>query len=438
MNTYIQIFRSELTHLTRSPFKVIALSLFVFALIYGCQNGLALFKKQTKEIDTIKSKNEDLVRKMILQYEAIGNGTQEKPRRDPTIPYWAIYNTPSHAFKYPSSMMVFSLGQSEQYGYYKRVTNWSSRFDSDLAEEIANPERLAIGTLDFNFVFSYLCPILIIILLFNIGGLERDLKFENLIYLQSVSKGYWLLLRFLFYFIVIAITLFILLLSYALVADVFLNDSFNFIGLSSSIILYLLFWFTIFYVINYYGKGSSDNAIKMISFWLALCIVIPGVVHQVTSIIYPLNYMTDYLDVSREQRGKIFDLSSDSLEVELVDEFPWLKNTLYAADSTINSGIVNRSVSGLVNILNKNVALKIENSNEEKNQFIRKFSLFNPVTSFQNHINSLAGTDYYAYLHFRNYIQSIIDIKIRLILEDTWNKVPVNKDRYIEYVSKFQ
>tara|TARA_X000000950_G_scaffold277389_1_gene366711 strand:+ start:5298 stop:6614 length:1317 start_codon:yes stop_codon:yes gene_type:complete len=438
MNTYIQIFRSELTHLTRSPFKVIALSLFVFALIYGCQNGLALFKKQTKEIDTIKSKNEDLVRKMILQYEEIGNGTQGKPRRDPTIPYWAIYNTPSHAFKYPSSMMVFSLGQSEQYGYYKRVTNWSSRFDSDLAEEIANPERLAIGTLDFNFVFSYLCPILIIILLFNIGGLERDLKFENLIYLQSVSKGYWLLLRFLFYFIVIAITLFILLLSYALVADVFLNDSFNFIGLSSSIILYLLFWFTIFYVINYYGKGSSDNAIKMISFWLALCIVIPGVVHQVTSIIYPLNYMTDYLDVSREQRGKIFDLSSDSLEVELVDEFPWLKNTLYAADSTINSGIVNRSVSGLVNILNKNVALKIENSNEEKNQFIRKFSLFNPVTSFQNHINSLAGTDYYAYLHFRNYIQSIIDIKIRLILEDTWNKVPVNKDRYIEYVSKFQ
>ena len=51
-------------------------------------------------------------------------------------------------------------------------------------------------------------------------------------------------------------------------------------------------------------EGSSDNAIKMISLWLALCIVIPGIVHQVTAIIYPVNYMTDYLDVSREQRGK--------------------------------------------------------------------------------------------------------------------------------------
>ena len=42
-------------------------------------------------------------------------------------------------------MMVFSLGQSEQYGYYKRVTNWSSVYDSDLAEETVKPER-AIGT----------------------------------------------------------------------------------------------------------------------------------------------------------------------------------------------------------------------------------------------------------------------------------------------------
>ena len=54
---------------------------------------------------------------------------------------------------------ICPLGQSEQYGYYKRVTNWSTTYDSDLAEEIANPERLAIVSLDFNFVFTYLSPI---------------------------------------------------------------------------------------------------------------------------------------------------------------------------------------------------------------------------------------------------------------------------------------
>ena len=171
--------------------------------------------------------------------------------------------------------------------------------------------------------------------------------------------------------------------SYSFAVGVFEMAPSIFFGFLFTIVLYLLFWFIIFYFINYYGKGSSDYAIKMISVWLALCIVIPGIVHQVTSIVYPLNYMTDYLDVSREQRNKIFDLSSDSLELKLLDEFPWLNNTLYATDTTLNNGIVNRSVSGLVNVLNKNVSLKIENSNEDKNNFIKKLNPLNLLLLFR-------------------------------------------------------
>ena len=166
MKKYIEIALIEISHLTRSPFKVISILFYMIAVIYGCQNGYNLFKKHNKEIMSIKSDYEESIEKMLVKYEEIENGALNKSRRDPTTPYWAIWNTPSYAFKYPSSMMVFSLGQSEQYGYYKRVTNWSSTFDNDLAEEIANPERLAMGTLDFNFVLIYLTPILLIILLF--------------------------------------------------------------------------------------------------------------------------------------------------------------------------------------------------------------------------------------------------------------------------------
>ena len=438
MNIFIQIFRSEFLHLIRSPFKIITLLLFLFAIIYGCQNGYALFEKQNKEIIAIKDKNEESISKMILQYDAIKDGTQEKLRRDPTIPYWAIWNVPSYAFKYPSSMMVFSLGQSEQYGYYKRVSNWSSIFDSDLAQEIANPERLAVGTLDFNFVFIYLSPILIIIMLFNIGGLEKDLGFDHLVYLQSISKGQWMFTRFLFYFILVIFLLLVLLFYYALVAGVFKNETSNFIGLLFTIIFYVFLWFTTFYFINYYGRGSSDHAMKMISIWLAMCIIIPGIIHQITSLKYPTNYMIDYLDVNREHSNDIFESSADTLRIILLNAFPTLEKTLFATDTTINKSIINRSVSALVNILNKNVAFKIERSNEEKNQFIKRFNRINPVTAFQNQLNALTDTDYYAYLRYRRYIQSIIDNKIELIIEDTWNKVNVNKEKYIEYVEKFK
>ena len=147
--------------------------------------------------------------------------------------------------------------------------------------------------------------------------------------------------------------------------------------------------------------------------------------------------MTDYLDVSRDQSNEIFALPSDTLQMKLLDEFPTLENTLYASDTIMDKSIIDRSVSGLVNTLNKNIATTIENSNEEKNKFIENFYIINPVIAFQNQINILTKTDYHAYQRYRNYIQSIIDKKIELILEDTWNKVVVNKDRYINYVEAF-
>ena len=228
------------------------------------------------------------------------------------------------------------------------------------------------------------------------------------------------------------------MLCYAFISGVFKNETSSFIILMLTAILYILFWFTVFYFVSYYGKGSSDQAMKMISIWLALCIIIPGIVHQLTSIKHPTNYMTDYLDVNRDQIDDIFELSTDTLQMKLLNEFPNLEKTLSASDTSINKSIINRSLSGLVNILNKNVANKIEKSSEEKNNFIKNFDLINPVTAFQNQINSLTGTDYYAYLRYREDIQSKIDKKISLILEDTWNKVNVDKIKYMEYVENFK
>ena len=437
MKKYIEIALIEISHLTRSPFKIISILFYMIAVIYGCQNGYNLFKKHNNEIMSIKADYEESIEKMLVKYEEIENGTLNKSRRDPTTPYWAIWNTPSYAFKYPSSMMVFSLGQSEQYGYYKKVTNWSSTFDNDLAEEIANPERLAMGTLDFNFVLIYLTPILLIILLFNIGGLEKDLNFDNLIYVNNISKKNWLLSRFSFYFVLLNIILFLLLIPYGLLAAVFQNEAISFLKLSLLILIYNLIWFLIFYLINYWGKNSPDHAIKMISTWLVFCIIIPGAFHQVASLKYSTNYMTDYLDVSRDQRYGIFDLPADTIQSKLLKIFPKLQNTIYAADTSLNKSIVDKSISGLVNVLNKEVVKKIEKSNDDKNQFVKSYFILNPVVYFQNKINSFTKTDYYAYRSYRKYIQSIIDKKIDLILVDTWNNVNVNKGKYNQYVKIF-
>ena len=438
MKSYIIVTQTELIHLLRSPLKTTSILLFVIAIIFGSHNGYQLFKTHNKQIISISSNNTNSIEDMLLTFEGIENGTLEKPRRDPTIPYWAIWNVPSHAFKHPSPMMTFSLGQSEQYGYYKRVTNWSTTYDSDLAEEIANPERLAIGTLDFNFVFTYLSPILLIILLFNIGGLEKDLKFDNLIYSSKISKEGWILARFLFYYFFVIALIFILTIPYALLAGVFENHTVKYLNFLLLVLLYMILWFIIFYFINLTGKGSSDQAIKMISIWMVLCIIIPGTIHQITSLKYPTNYMTDHLDVSRELSNNIFNLPVEDLKKGLLEEYPFLQNTQYASDTSMNIATINRSVSGLINSLNKNVSIAIEFSSKKKNKFIKSFSKLNPVTTFQNKINAIAETDFYAYKDYRTRIQDMIDKKIELILEDTWNNVTVDKNRYTEYIKNFE
>ena len=438
MIKYMHIIRSEYLHLIRSPFKIVSLSLFILALLYSCQNGYQLYKKHNMEIERIISQNEKNNDKMLAQYEDIVNGDLKKLRRDPTTPYWAIWNTPSYAFKYPSTMMVFSLGQAEQYGYYKKVTNWSTTFDSDTAEEIANPERLAIGTLDFNFVLIYLLPILIIILLFNVGGLEKDLNFEKLIFLNNLTKPTWLFIRFLFYFIMINIFLFIPMFIIALTTGIFQNEASDFLNLLFTTSLFIFFWFIIFYFINFYGKNSSEQALKMISTWLLFSIIIPGSIHQISSIKYPINYMVQYIDVDRDKSNDIFELPTDTLKAQLFNAYPFLRKTFFGNDTNINKSVINRSISGLVNIESKKISSGIEDSSEEKNKFIKRLYYINPILAFHNRINSIARNDYYSYVNHRKYIQSIIDKKIELILKDTWNNITVDKEIYAKYVRTFK
>ena len=438
MSKYLNISRFEYFHLANAPYKIISILLYAISIFYGCQTGYDLFKKHNIEIKSIENKNLDFENKMLVQYDELEQGLIEKPRRDPTVPYWAIWNTPSYALKNPSAMIVFSTGQAEQYGYYKKVTNWSTIFDNDLAEEIANPERLALGTLDFGFVLLFLTPILLIILLFNIGGLEKDNGFDRLIYLNDISKKAWLTARFSYYFLVVFILICFLLIPYVVLSGALTNDLKSFFTLLALIFLYVFLWTSIFYLFNYWGKGSVDQAIKMISAWVVLSIIMPGLFHQITSIKFSTNYMVDYLDVARDQRYEIFDMSADTLQKELLGSFPILRNSIYAQDTIIDKGIVNRSISGLVNILNKRAAAKIEKESELKNNYVESTLILNPVMYFQNKINEISKTDYYSYRRYRENIQNTIDKKIEFILRDTWNKEKVDKERYIEYLQEFK
>ena len=318
--------------------------------IFSIYNGFEIMHKQINTITEIKDKQELEFNKIIEWFEN-EKGPDDKPWVDIEDPYWSIRYTPSYVVKMPSVLFPLGIGQSEQFGFYKKVNRWSSSFDTDMVEEISNYERLINGNIDFSFLIIFLLPILLIILTYNINGLEKDLNFNKLISIQNKRKNSWIFSRLLFYLFLLIFSVDILILGV-----VFFNEAFSIIASILKIVvlsnLYIISCSFIFYFINKHAISSSSVAFKMISIWLLFCVIIPGSVHQYVSMKYPANYMTDFLDVNRKQTYEVFKLDNIDLYDFLIEIHPELVETNKSDEETLDNQLIRRSVSSIINQMN--------------------------------------------------------------------------------------
>jgi len=432
----LNIFFFEWKHFSRSPFKLIALLLFVVAAVYGLHNGASLYQAQTAEIAQIREKAETDRQQYLDYYDEGKAGPEDRPWIDITIPFWAIWYNGVYHFKTPSPAMVYSIGQAEQYGFYKRVTFWASPYDSDMTQEIANPERLQTGTLDFAFTLIFLLPLLLLILLYNLQSAEAEQGFLPLIEVQATSRNSWLLSRVAFYVVLLVMVLLVLLLYGAMLTPVFASAGSAFGQMILYSMIYLLFWSLIYYLLLRGGTSIMGNTLKMATVWLALAFLIPGVVHQWISLKRPTNLMTEFIDAKRDDQDKLFQQPDSVLRAQLFALFPEIADSPVVMDSTQRAQAMNSSASALANELKKASIRQIEADNRAKNQFVRSAFWFNPIAFFQNQLNLVSGTHYDNYQTYRDEIQALIDKQIRTMVLDTWDSVAVDKNQYLAYHKK--
>jgi len=427
----LTLFLYEWKHFTRNPFKIVAVLLFIIAGIYGLQNGYSLYENQTTELEKLQEKVETEKQEYLTQYIEGQLTDENRPWIDMSTPFWAIWNTPTYHFKTPSPAMIFSIGQAEQYGFYKRVTFWASPYDADMAEEIANPERLQTGTLDFAFVLLFLTPLLLLILLYNIRSAEAEQGFLPLIEVQAVSKNSWLLARILFYVLLVSLVIVGLLVYGAMLTNVFESAGQAFGQMLLYTFFFLSFWSLIFFFILKNGKSILGNTLQMVGVWLLFAFVVPAVVHQSVSIAKPANLMTDFIEV-RDKQQDLY--ANDSLfEQNLLGLFPEIVKSPVYQDSTKINMAWNYCASALVNELKKESIEPIKVESQKKNSLIQATYWFNPATFFQNQINGIAQTHYGDYQAHRNEIQALIDKRAALLVKEVWNDVKVDKQKYLEY-----
>lgn len=426
----LTLFLYEWKHFSRNPFKIVAVLLFLVAGMYGLHNGKQLYQSQVAEIEKIQEDIETEKQTYLAQYDEGKLIDENRPWIDMGTPYGAISNTLTYRFKTPSPAMVYSIGQAEQYGFYKEISLRSSPYDADMAQEIANPERLQTGTLDFAFVLLFLLPLLLLILLYNMKSAEAEQGFLPLIEVQMPSTNAWLVTRIAFYCLLTAIVTIALLVYGALLTDVFKTASDAFGWMLLYTMLYLVFWSLIYFFILKNGKSIMGNSLKMVGIWLLFAFVIPAIVHQCVSIAKPTNLMTDFIEV-REMRQELF--TNDSLlHKKLIHYFPEIVTSPVYVDSTKISLAKRRSVSAVVNELRKESLQPIQKESEEKNNMIKATYWFNPFSLFQNRFNQIAQTHYSDYQHYRNEIQASIDKRLSLLVTELWHDAKVDKEKYLE------
>jgi len=429
----IDLFFYEWKHFSRSPFKIVALLLFTLAGIYGLNSGSKLYENQKSEITSINLKVSEKQEETISYYTKGEKGPKDRSWVDLTTPFWATWYVPTYKFKTPSPLIVYGIGQAEQYGFYKQITIWSSPSDSDMVEEIANPERLQIGTLDFSFVIIFLLPLLLLILLHNLKSAETEQGYLMLINVQARNITSWLFIRTIFYVLLISIVCLLLMIYGASLTNILGKHTDGFFQLYSILLLYLLLWTIIYFIVINKGKTSAENTLKMIGIWLVLAFVIPGTIHLWVSIKSPTNLMLDLIDAQRDEFDKI-SLQPDSvIDRQLYILFPEIELSETANDSLKKANSKMQSGSALANELIKKTIHSIELENQQKNDLIRNTYWLNPIAFFQNKFNSISETSYQDYHQYRQEIQQSIDRRIKIMVVDIWKDVKVDKKQYLEY-----
>ncbi|MEL6534973.1 MAG: hypothetical protein AAFQ98_06145 [Bacteroidota bacterium] len=435
--TGLSTFLFEAKHFVRSPFKVVAVVLFILAGVYGLHHGARLYHTQQEELAAIQETVSENRQQYLDYYDAGKTGPENRPWVNIEEPFWAVWLSNVYHFKAPSPALVYSIGQAEQYGFYKRVSFQSSPYDADMTQEIANPERLQTGTLDFTFVLLFLLPLLLLILLYNLKSMETEQGFMALIEVQTASRRRWLLSRLLFYVGLVFVVIFGLLIYGATLTEVFASTPEAFVQMLLYSLFYLLLWALVYLIIVSRGASVMGNTLKMVGVWLMVAFIIPGGVQQWISMEKPANLMTDYIDATRDETQQLYDLPDSVYQAKLQALFPEILDSPVMQDSVGRAYAYGDSYAALVNELMKSTIAPIEAENEQKNQWVRASYLFNPVAFFQNRLHTISQTHYDDYQVYRGAIQASIDLQNRAMVLDTWGGVVVDKAKYQEYYQSF-
>jgi ABC-2 type transport system permease protein len=375
--------------------------LFALLIGYGVYNGAAWVRFQQTTLGAAQQEERERFAKAKAEVTTIEQGGQPTSAfANPRLPSVAAGRTgPRYALLPPAPLASLSVGQSDLYPYYFKVSSQSKQtFATN--DEIENPGNLLAGRFDLAFVIIYLYPLLILALSYNLISAEREQGTLAMMMSQPVSLRTFVTgkvgLR--------ALIVLALAIGFSLAGFLFSGADLSAEGAGLRLLLWIgvvagygAFWFALAIAVNAFGKASATNAMALAGLWLVFVLLIPSLLNVAVTSIYPVPSRVEMVQATRRASAEATAKGSQLL-ARYMEDHPELAsggqvdpNDFYTKQIAVQSE-TERLIQPVIDQFDRQVL--------GQQTLVDRFRFLSPAIATQAALNDIAGTSIARYRHF--------------------------------------
>ena len=289
-------------------------------------------------------------------------------------------------------------------------------------QELINPYYQLLGNMDLSFVIIYLFPLFIIGVGFNVLSEEKESGTWQLVQSQSGDGKGLIMSKVLIRYASVLLVLLFLLASSLIYLWIPLDSYFLVFALIA--ILYISFWFALVWFVTSLQYSSSDNALILMSLWIALTIVVPGAVNNIVSYIYPIPEAFGTTISSREGYHSKWDLPKEPTIKLFKKHYPQFESYENPSDQSF-SWFWYYAMQQMGDDEAQEEVQSMRQKLSKRDHLSKVLGYINPSMHTQLSMNTLAKSDLTNYLLFRDALTQFHEEKRLHYCTKIFDNIPI-------------
>ena len=422
-------FKYEFKMLLRSRWiqllSLVLLLLFSFSAYNGKEKVVKRESDIAAAVEEVRSSDTDMLK--LLDSVELGMEVSASRWTIPTNPMAVGNYHPRVASMEPQPMAFISTGQADLFTHYVKPTVSGDDFALSLTE-MTSPVQLLFGSFDLAFVIVYLLPLLIIAFSYNVLSSEKESGSLRLLASQPIRLQTWVLqklgLRFFWLSVLTVATLLIVFLSAGTNPGEQASVFFGLLGLT---LAYMLFWFSLAYLVNLWVGSSAKNAVALVGLWVVFVLLVPSVLNQLGNSLYPMPSRTLMINQMRSMKEEVTKKQDEILDNYLRDHPEYALN-----DTSQTRGFYHRYMASqkLVKEEMSPIVKAYEEQLQRQQSWIGRFKWISPAIITQESLNQMAGTSTRDYENFRKQVVVFADEWREHFMPFLYNNQTFSKEDY--------